>query len=151
MAHTATSTNPVNIVRHVVIYDGDCPMCTFQMRLLTWLDWCKAIRLIPLSDPLACTLAPTLRREDLLAAIHCITSDGHVHRGARCLRFVGLRLPLMIPLALILWVPGVIWVAERVYAWVAKNRHLLSRLFGCRSACAILPERKGHDDESSQV
>jgi len=39
-------------------------------------------------------------------------------------------------------VPGVIWVAERVYAWVSRNRHLLSRTFGCKDACAIMPQRE---------
>jgi len=23
----------------IVLYDSDCPLCTFQMKLLTWLDW----------------------------------------------------------------------------------------------------------------
>ena len=23
---------------HVVLYDDECPMCTFQMRVLTWLE-----------------------------------------------------------------------------------------------------------------
>jgi hypothetical protein len=26
--------------------------------------------------------------------------------------------------------------------WISRNRHLLSRLFGCKQACAILPARK---------
>jgi predicted DCC family thiol-disulfide oxidoreductase YuxK len=49
---------------------------------------------------------------------------------------------LLIPLAVFLWIPGVIWVAEKIYMWISRNRHLLSRLFGCKQACALLPERK---------
>ena len=130
MATLATSTNAVNIIRHVVLYDGDCPMCVFQMKLLTWLDWCNQARLVPLADPLARSLAPWLRREDLLAAVHCVTPQGRVYRGARCIRFIGMRMPLLVPLALILWIPGVIWVAEKLYAWVARNRYAIS----CRLA-----------------
>jgi predicted DCC family thiol-disulfide oxidoreductase YuxK len=139
-------TAAVSAARHLVLYDGECSLCTFQMKLLTWLDWCDAVRLLPIADPEAARVAPTLTREALLEAIHCVTPDGAIHRGARCLRFVGLRMPLLIPLALVLWIPGVIWVAERIYMWVSRNRHLLSRLFGCKDACAILPARKRGGD-----
>lgn len=118
------------------------------MRLLTWLDWCHVIELIPLSNPRTAALAPGLTREALLEAIHCVALDGQIHRGARCIRFVGLRMPLLVPLALVLWIPGIIWIAERVYMWVSRNRHLLSRWFGCKEACAILPARKRATDSS---
>jgi len=132
--------------RHIVLYDGDCPLCTFQMRLLTWLDWCHVVQLLPIADPRAAALAPGLTREALLEAIHCVANDGRIHRGARCIRFVGLRMPLLVPLALVLWIPGVIWVAERIYMWISRNRHLLSRWFGCKEACTLLPARKRNGD-----
>jgi predicted DCC family thiol-disulfide oxidoreductase YuxK len=131
-----------NSSKHTVLYDGDCPLCTFQMKLLTWLDWFHVLQLIPIADAQAASLAPNLCREELLEAIHCLARNGRIHRGARCLRFVGLRMPLLWPVSLILWLPGVIWVAERIYMWVSRNRHLLSRIFGCKGACAIMPERK---------
>src|SRR5262245_10973089 len=96
--------------RHLVLYDDQCPMCTFQMKVLTWLDWFHAITLLPLSNPSAHERAPDLKREDLLEAIHCVTPEGRIYRGARCLRFVGIRMPLLVPLALFLWIPGVIWI-----------------------------------------
>src|SRR5205814_6608434 len=112
---------------HLVLYDDECPLCTFQMKLLTWLDWFNVLRLAPVSQVPPAELPLGLTRDGLLEAIHCIAPDGRVYRGARCLRFVGLRLPLLVPLALLLWAPGVIWVAEKVYGWVSRNRHLLSR------------------------
>jgi len=112
------------------------------MKVLTWLDWRHRLELIPISDPLAQRLAPNLTREELLEAIHCVTVDGRIYRGARALRFVGMRMPLLVPVALFLWIPGVIWVAEKFYMWVSRNRHLLSRVFGCKQACAIMPARK---------
>ena len=136
--------------RHIVLYDDGCPLCTFQMKVLTWLDWCSVLSLIPLSHEAAARLAPHLSREDLQEAIHCIARNGRIHRGARCIRFVGMRLPLMIPVALFLWIPGVIQVAEICYRWISRNRLILSRLFGCKGACAILPARaRAQDDLSS--
>lgn len=129
--------------RHVVLYDGDCPMCTFQQRTLTWLDWFNRVRFIPISSDEAARIAPRLSREDLMEAIHCITPRGDIHRGARAIRFLGMRLPLLVPVGLFLWLPGVIWVAEVIYRFVSRNRLVFSRIFGCRGACAIMPERKG--------
>jgi predicted DCC family thiol-disulfide oxidoreductase YuxK len=130
-----------------VLYDGECSFCTFQMRVITWLDWFNTVTLLPISHPRAAEIAPNIRHEALLEAIHCVTKDGRIHRGARCIRFLSLRMPLAVPLALFLWIPGIIWIAERVYSWVSRNRYLLSRLFGCKEACAIMPGRRRSNEE----
>ncbi|MHB8519350.1 MAG: thiol-disulfide oxidoreductase DCC family protein [Limisphaerales bacterium] len=135
---------------HIVLYDDQCPMCTFQMRVLTWLDWFNVLELLPISNPRAAQIAPAISRANLLEAIHCVATNGHIYRGARCIRFVGLRLPLLVLPALVLWIPGVIWIAEKIYAWVSRNRYLLSRVFGCKGACAILPERKRVEEKTVQ-
>ena len=129
----------------ILIYDDGCPFCTFQVRALSWLDWFNKASLAPLSGPRAKELAPHLTRADLLAAIHCVTPDGTIHRGARALRYVGLRVPLLFPMSLLMWFPGVIWIAEIVYKFVARNRYVISKMFGCKEACSILPERKRPD------
>ena len=135
----------------IVLYDDSCPLCTFQMRVITWMDWFNTVSLLPLSHPRAAQVAPTLTREALLEAIHCVAGDGRIYRGARCLRFIGLRMPLGAPVALVLWIPGVIWVAEKIYARVSRHRHLLSRLFGCKEACALLPQRPRENEREAQA
>ncbi len=30
--------------------------------------------------------------------------------------------------------------------WISRNRHLLSRFFGCKEACSILPAREREGD-----
>lgn len=126
---------------HVVLYDSDCPLCTFQMKSLTWLDWLDRVRFVPIASERAAAIAPRLTREDLMEAIHCVTPAGEIHRGARAIRFLGLRMPLLVPVALFLWVPGVIWVAEWIYRFVSRHRLVFSRLFGCKGACALMPQR----------
>ena len=127
---------------HTVLYDSDCPLCTFQMKTLTWLDWFGKVRFVPIQAEEAAKIAPGLTREDLLEAIHCITPDGTIHRGARAIRFLGMRMPLLLPVTLFLWIPGVILIAEKVYMFVSRNRLFFSRIFGCKGACAIMPERR---------
>ena len=132
---------------HTVLFDDECSLCTFQMKVLGWLDWRNALALTPLSDPRAHEIAPQLSREELQEAIHCVTPDGRVYRGARAIRFLGMRLPLLVPVALFLWLPGVIFLAEIVYRWISRNRLLLSRVFGCKGACAVMPARKREQDK----
>ncbi len=131
---------------NMLLYDDGCPLCTFQMRIITWLDWFNIVSLVPLSHPDAKLIAPQLSREQLLEAVHCVMPTGRVLRGARALRFLFMRMPLLIPVGLFLWLPGVIWVAEIVYNAVSRNRHLLSKLFGCKEACSIMPTRKREGD-----
>lgn len=133
---------------NIVLYDSDCPLCTFQMKSLTWLDWFNRIKFLPIKDPQATVIAPNLSREDLLEAIHCVTDEGTIYRGARCIRFLGMRMPLLVPLSLFLWIPGVIWLAEKFYMWISRNRLVLSRVFGCKGACVIMPERNRDQADS---
>jgi predicted DCC family thiol-disulfide oxidoreductase YuxK len=132
---------------NVVLYDSDCSLCTFQSRLITWLDWFNTVSLLPIADPRATEIAPRLTRTDLHEAIHCVAKNGKIFRGARCLRFIGMRMPLAAPFSLVLWIPGVIDLAEIGYRWISKNRYILSRVFGCKEACAILPARRRADAE----
>lgn len=134
----------------IVLYDDRCPMCTFQSRVLDRLDWFGRVTMRPLSDPDARQIAGDVDEAQLREAIHCYEPSGRVFRGARALRHIGMRLPIMIPLAVLLWVPGVIFVAERVYGWVSRNRHLLSRWFGCATACRVLPARDSDSNPSSK-
>ena len=136
---------------NIILYDDGCPLCTFQMRVVTWLDWFNTVSLLPISNSRAAQIAPQLTREALMEAIHCVAKDGKIHRGARCIRFIGMRMPLGIPVALVLWFPGVIWIAEKIYMWISRNRLLLSRLFGCKEACAILPARRRENDAEARA
>jgi predicted DCC family thiol-disulfide oxidoreductase YuxK len=131
---------------NIVLYDSDCSLCTFQSRLITWLDWFNTVSLLPIADPRAREIAPRLTRTDLHEAIHCVAKDGRISRGARCLRFIGMRMPLAAPFSIVLWIPGVIYLAEIGYRWISKNRYILSRVFGCTEACAILPARRRENE-----
>ena len=124
----------------LVLYDDGCPLCRLQVRWLRRLDWVHAIAFAPLSDERAIHATnPHLEREQLLESIHCVEPDGTVHRGARCLRRLSLRIPLLAPLALLLWLPGAMPLAEAAYRRVSQNRHRLSRWLGCDNTCGIPP------------
>lgn len=133
---------------NIVLYDSDCSLCTFQSRLITWLDWFNTVSLLPIADPRTAEIAPRLTRTDLHEAIHCVAKDGKIFRGARCLRFIGLRMPLAFLFSIVLWIPGVIYLAEMGYRWISRNRYILSRVFGCKEACSILPARRRENENA---
>jgi len=126
---------------HFVLYDSECSFCTFQMKVLRWLDWKNLFDLVPAADSRVSSLAPQLTAHDLNEAIHCVSAENQIHRGARAIRFISMRLPVLIPLGLVLWFPGIIFIAERIYAFISRNRQFISRAFGCKGACALLPDR----------
>ena len=132
----------VSAENYHLLFDDKCPLCTFQMKVLAWLDWWNVVTLMPLSHPRARVIAPQISRQQLQEAIHCITPGGFVYRGARCIRYVGMRMAPLVPIALILWIPGVIWIAERIYTWISRNRYLLNCIFGCNEACSIMQQRR---------
>lgn len=117
-------------------------MCTFQMFSIRALDWLKKVELVPVKDERTQKIAPGITRHDLLEAIHCVTPEGNIHRGARAIRFLGFRIPVLLPIGLFLWIPGVIYIAEIFYKFVADRRQFFSKIFGCKGACAIFPDEE---------
>lgn len=99
------------------------------------LDWLGALQWVPISRQQAVSGNPPLTGEALAEAIHCVTARGRVLAGIEALRFIGLRLPLVAPLALVLWLPGIAWLARWAYGWVSRHRQGISRWLGCETAC----------------
>lgn len=80
---------------------------------------------------------PPIADDALSRAMHFVTEDGRVFAGARVLPPMLRYLPGGALLRPLLFVPGVLPVGDRVYAWIARNRHR----FGCGGdACSWTPD-----------
>jgi predicted DCC family thiol-disulfide oxidoreductase YuxK len=111
----------------VVLFDGMCPLCQHAVRILKRLDWLKRLHYQDCRDtdhwPKA---AVPLKLEALLAEMHVVTPNRkRALAGYRALRWMAWRLPLLMPLAPLLYVPGVPWLGNKAYLWLAKNRYNL--------------------------
>ena len=40
---------------------------------------------------------------------------------------------------------------EEIYGWVSRNRYILSRVFGCKEACALLPQRQRRTEKEIET
>lgn len=106
-------------------FDGDCGFCGWIVGRLARIDFFRQVSWTPyqsLEEP------PTgLTWADLDRSAYLETGRGRLYQGFYAFRMLSLRLVPLLPLAPILWVPGVNLAGVAVYRWVARNRYRLSR------------------------
>lgn len=109
---------------YFVLYDNLCLFCGRARSIITALDWFSRIETVPLYDRerLAQAKLPIPPEEDLLRELHLIEKSGRVHRGFYACRKIGLLLPLTLPFALVLYIPGAAYIGEKIYAHIANTR-----------------------------
>jgi len=116
--------------RPVLLFDGDCAFCTTCARLVE-----KRIR--PAADVVAWQFADLaelgVTAEQATDAVQWIEVDGAVRSGHEAIAaMLGSSGPISRLAARLLVLPGISWMAAKVYAQVAANRH---RLPGGTPAC----------------
>jgi predicted DCC family thiol-disulfide oxidoreductase YuxK len=122
-----------------ILYDGHCPLCNRTVRVLGFLDLFARLefldfRRLDLGEyNLRHKLALTI--EDLDREMYVI-SRGHAYIGYYGYRVLALALPAFWPLSPLLFFPGVSWVGERIYGYIARNRLALVH---CDSHCPSMP------------
>ena len=132
----------------VLLYDGVCKLCTAQAKNLQKLAGGKV-----LSEALQTALKrfPEISETEALREIKLIDKEGHVYGGAEAIvQVINRGYPICGKLLYPYYLPGVRFLADSAYAWVARNRY---RLFGkipedaCGDeACALhfnLPKSRG--------
>jgi predicted DCC family thiol-disulfide oxidoreductase YuxK len=123
--------------RGVVLYDGDCPLCQRTVAILKKLDWLGRLAFQNCRDEARWPpSAQPLVLSRLLEEMHVVTPDRRrTYAGYAAFRWIAWRLPLAWPLAPLLYVPGVLWLGNKAYLWVARRR---MRLAPCTDgACRI--------------
>lgn len=117
---------PMGTDRAVLIYDGECGFCRQTVAIVSKWDRERRLTLIPFQEQ-ARVAAFEIPLPALAAAMHLVLPDGRVLAGADAAADVLRLLPGKRWLAHAFAVPGVLPVARRVYAWIARQRHCLVR------------------------
>ncbi|SRR5260370_40033168 len=118
-----------------IIFDGQCGFCIRSLRVVRALDIRAALRFHDANRAETLELFPELRGATLAEAMYAYVQGEVPHRGFYAFRRVLWSSPLMWPLIPLFYFPGVSFLGERVYAWVARNRNS----FGCESDLCPLP------------
>ena len=117
-----------------MIFDGDCGFCTASVNVIR--RWIRPDADI---EPWQRTDISRfgLTEAECTVAVQFVDSQGLVSSGSRAVMAMLRTAPLPWPvLGAIGDAPGIAWVADRTYRWIATNRY---RLPGSTPACAIEP------------
>jgi len=117
-----------------VLYDGTCPLCRRGARRLGGIVTKRGFRLRPLQlrwvqEVVARQSAPVADEMLLLLP------DGRLLGGVDAYIHLAWRVWWASPFAALASIPGLHWLARKLYRWVAANRFGISRacgLDGCR-------------------
>ena len=110
----------------VVIYDGDCGICSGQVRKLLWWDCQKKLSYLSLHDPEVARRWPDLSHDRLMQEMMIIDQQGNRHWGAEAIRYLTGRLRRLWWAAPVLYFPGSMFLWRPIYRWIARNRYRLS-------------------------
>lgn len=117
-----------------VLYDGDCRLCVdLARRLGPWLA-STGFELAPLQSETGRALLAE-REGDLLREMAVVTPEGEIFGGAEACVFLARYLWWARPLRLLAALPGARRLLDRLYRWVADDRHCYG------GACDAAPRR----------
>jgi predicted DCC family thiol-disulfide oxidoreductase YuxK len=110
----------------VVIYDGQCRICTSQIRQLPKRDREGKLAYLSLHDPEVQRRWPDLSPERMMQEMVIIDRHGNRHWGAEAIRYLTRRLRRLVWASPFLHFPGSMFLWRPLYRWIARNRYRLS-------------------------
>lgn len=122
----------------VVIFDGNCRICTAQVSKLAWWDCRKRLSYLSLHDPEVARRYPDLTHEQLMRDMYVVDRQGRRHRGAEAIRYLSRRLRRLWWLAPLLHLPFTLPLWQWVYRQIADRRYRFGRIDDCKDgACSL--------------
>ena len=117
---------PATLKQDVVLFDGQCNFCRSQIDILRRIDGRNRLRFLSLHDAEVVKNYPDLSYEQLMDQMWIVSSQGKRFGGAAALRFLSSRLPILWPLAPLLYLPGTLPLWQFLYQQVAKRRYKIA-------------------------
>ena len=123
-----------------VLYDGDCPLCLREIRMLERLDRGNGrLGLRDIAGPGFRAADYGVTHDALMARIHGVLPDGRLIEGMEVFRRAYAAVGLGWLLAPTGW-PGLRWLFDAAYRWFARNRlRLTGRSESCSEGRCIPP------------
>ena len=113
------------------LYDGNCVICQSTCETLRGLDWLRRIEFVDLhAGGAAVERYAQLSHERLMSEIHVLDAEGRLYAGFAGMRRMLREVPLGFPLWLLLQLPGMDAVGQRVYRFIARRRYRINKLLG---------------------
>ena len=105
----------------LVYFDGDCPLCVREIKMLRWLDRKGRITFVDIAAPDFDAESTGLTMDELMASIRGRNARGELVEGVEVFRLLygAVGLWWLMPLTRI---PGISHGLDALYAFFAKNR-----------------------------
>ncbi|MFN2315569.1 MAG: thiol-disulfide oxidoreductase DCC family protein [Gemmatimonadales bacterium] len=113
------------LIRPVLLWDGSCGFCQRWVERVERWDRASRIETMKAWDRSKYPELLRISDDDLNHAMHLALPDGRVFAGGRAVPQILKLLPGGRWVAWVFLIPGVGWITDRVYAWVAARRHKL--------------------------
>lgn len=128
-----------------IFYDDECPLCLRTKFILKHFDVFGKLDFKSVQKhALKYKQLKSIEFESLLNSMHAIDRNDRVFEGVDVYKRIGLKLPLLFPIGTVLFIPGVTFLANKVYGLIANNR-VIER---CNAEnCGFLPVPKVKDKD----
>ncbi len=110
----------------VVVFDGECGICTAQVKKLPFWDAQKRLSYLSLHDPEVQRRWPDASHDRLMQEMLIVDHRGNRHWGPEAIRYLTRRLRRLWLAAPLAYFPGSMLLWRPLYRWVARNRYRLS-------------------------
>jgi predicted DCC family thiol-disulfide oxidoreductase YuxK len=121
----------------IVVYDGDCGICTAQVSKLPGMDRKGRLAYLSLHDEEVQRRWPEVSRDRLMEEMLIVDRKGKRHWGPEAIRYLTRRLPRLWPAAPLAYFPGSMLVWRPLYRWVARNRYRFSGANCDTGSCSL--------------
>ncbi|MGC2529135.1 MAG: DUF393 domain-containing protein, partial [Candidatus Acidiferrum sp.] len=95
------------------------------------------IELLDLHDASVPARFPQVKIEEAMRLMQAVDSAGRVYSGADAWARIGLTLPGWKLIAWLLLVPGIHFIAQHLYGWIARNRYRWNRELCKDGTCSL--------------
>jgi predicted DCC family thiol-disulfide oxidoreductase YuxK len=119
-----------------VVYDGDCGICTYCVRILKFFDWAHRLTFFGSHDPATHKRFPELTIDRMREEILVHDPLAGWYGGFQACEWIACRIPLLWIFIPMTFLPGAQQIGDRAYKAVARNRHKISAILGLK-ACKI--------------
>ncbi len=109
----------------IFFYDDECPICVRTKITLKHFDFLNAVTFKSVQQfGFTHEAFSEIPKETLLYDIHSIDSKNTIRKGVSSYKRAFLYIPILLPLGILLHIPGISHIPERIYRYVASKREL---------------------------
>ena len=106
----------------VIIYDNRCLFCTNTKNKMDKLDKNKKLKWVGIDN--FDYKKYKLKKDDLFKEMYLIDNN-KIYKGYYSWKQIAKRIPLLFPLYLLSFIPGVDFIGDKAYKFISKHRYKL--------------------------